>query len=158
MKSVYLGKISTGTFWSQRAGFGGRAGRADGRAGGVCLLYKIMVNFWLLGTRKSKTVYISRVFESVVKRESLCEWVGHFSVNPGRGKCCLHFFFLKRRAPSVCRMGSVQHGELKWWAVPFFMKKEKMCSVIAWETKHFSPVEYFSNTCCLHYLILMTMI
>lgn len=71
-----------------------------------------------------------------------------------RRKCCLQvvlFFFFywrkkKRRAPPVFVAASVQHGITDRESSIFLyknknMKKKNMCSVLAWETKHFSPVE-----------------
>lgn len=53
------------------------------------------------------------------------------------------FFFLKESATSFC--GSVSTAWINWQGKQYlFIKKDfkkATCSVLAWETKHFSPVE-----------------
>lgn len=152
MKSVYYGKsaqdlsLDTYRFW------GFEMGRAWGRerAGGLSLYKNVKISgFSAQIIQKHINSSVESVDKTLLTYRAQKEESQYYSFNLEE-KCslqvvlCFSLFFLKESATCFC--GRVSTAWINWQGKQYLfikksLKKKPMCSVLAWETKHFFPVE-----------------
>lgn len=126
-----------------------------------------VLTFWFLSTKHTKHINSSMesVKETLLTYRAQKEESQYYSLNLEEKMqftgCIVFLFsfffsvFLKEGATSFC--GSVSTAWINWQGKQYLFikkqtktnKKTTMCSVLAWETKHFFPCRNFLNTCCL---------